>query len=203
MNPDQKASANLAKAAIWSEDSLCYARERGQRKLVWLLEAVKADVEFEEFVSATLSRGYLRFARAGYRGASTHDNDRKTDDADDARRRKREEEKYRTRLASWKKFMDSERRELELRKGGELGRLLGDSQPGEPPAALDRLVEEDRRQAQDGLVALMSMGKVFYKRLGELSPEDMPARAAANRLRTTWLKERRDVWLPSVSGRHG
>ena len=56
---------------------------------------------------------------------------------------------------------------------------------------------------QDGLVALMSMGKIFYKRLSELSPNDMPARAAANRLRTTWLRERRDVWLPSISGRHG
>ena len=49
----------------------------------------------------------------------------------------------------------------------------------------------------------MSMGKIFYKRLSELSPNDMPARAAANRLRTTWLRERRDVWLPSISGRHG
>ena len=45
MNPDQKASADPAKAAIWSGDSLGYARARGQRKLVWLLEAVKADVE--------------------------------------------------------------------------------------------------------------------------------------------------------------
>jgi hypothetical protein len=162
VNPDQKASADLAKAAIWSEDSLGYTRELGQRKLVWLLEAVKADVEFEESVRATLSRGHLRFARTGYRGAATHDNDRKTEDADDARRRKREVEKYRAGFASWKKFMDSKRRGLELRKGGELGKLLG-----------------------------------------ELSPEDMPARAAANRLRTTWLKERRHVWLPSISGRHG
>jgi hypothetical protein len=47
VNPDQKASAELAKATIWSEDSLGYARERGQRKLVWLLGEVKADVEFE------------------------------------------------------------------------------------------------------------------------------------------------------------
>jgi hypothetical protein len=49
----------------------------------------------------------------------------------------------------------------------------------------------------------MSMGKVFYKHLSELSPKDMPVRAAANRLRTRWLKERRDVWLLSISGRHG
>jgi hypothetical protein len=41
VNPDHKASADLAKVAIWSKDSLGYARERGQRKLVWLLKAVK------------------------------------------------------------------------------------------------------------------------------------------------------------------
>ncbi len=96
--------------------------------------------------------------------------------------------------------METERRELELRKGGKLGRLLGKVQPGEPPGALERLVEEDRRQAQDGLVALMSMGKVSYKHLDELSPKDMPARTAANRLRTTWLKERRDGWLGRGEG---
>ena len=114
---------------------------------MWLLEAVKADVEFEGSLRSLLSRGHPRLARAGYRGAATHDNDRKTDEAEDARRRKREEEKYRACLGSWKRFMDSERRELELRKGGKLGRLLGEPQPGEPPAALERLVGENRRQA--------------------------------------------------------
>jgi hypothetical protein len=203
VNPDQKASADLAKAEIWSEDSLVYARERDQRKLVWLLGEVKADIEFEGSLRSLPSRGRLRLARGGYRGAATHDNDRKTDEADDARRRTREEEKYRAHLASWKRFMDSERRELELRKDGELGRLLGEPQLGESPAALERLVGKDRRQAEDGLVALMSMGKVFYKHLSNLCPEDMPARAAASRLRTTWLKERRDAWLPSISGGHG
>ena len=126
-----------------------------------------------------------------------------TDAADDARRRKREEEKYRAHLAAWEQFMQAERLELELRKDGELGKLLGEPQHGEQPGALERLVEEDRRQAEDGLVALMRMGKVFYKQLSELCPEDMPARAAANRLRMTWLKERRDDWLPGNSGRHG
>jgi hypothetical protein len=99
--------------------------------------------------------------------------------------------------------MEAERRELELRKDGELGKRLGEPQHGEQPGALERLVEEDRRQAEDGLVALMRMGKVSYKQLSELCPEDMPARAAANRLRMTWLKERRDDWLPGNSGRHG
>jgi hypothetical protein len=50
-------------------------------------------------------------------------------------------------------------------------------------------------QAERGLVALMSGGNTVYKPLEDLQPEDMPARIAANRLRVTWLKERRDEWL--------
>jgi hypothetical protein len=91
---------------------------------------------------------------------------------------------------------------LEKRKAGQLANSLGEALPGEPSAALERLADEDRRQAEVGLVALMSMGKVSYKHLDELSPKDMPARIAANRLRMTWLKERRDGWLArSSSGR--
>jgi hypothetical protein len=41
----------------------------------------------------------------------------------------------------------------------------------------------------------MGGGKVSYKRLDGLTQEDGPARMAANRARTTWLKERRDEWL--------
>jgi hypothetical protein len=69
-----------------------------------------------------------------------------------------------------------------------------------PPAALERLAEEDRKQAEDRVVALMIRGKVYYKHLDELYPEDMPARTAANKVRTTWLKERRDVWLSREQG---
>ena len=115
-----------------------------------------------------------------------------------AQERKREQVEERQRAqeaASWKLFMQEELRELEKRKGGQLAELLGEALPGEPSAALERLAREDRRQAEEGLVALMSMGKMSYKHLDELSPKDMPARAAANRLRTTWLKERRDGWL--------
>ena len=46
----------------------------------------------------------------------------------------------------------------------------------------------------------MSGGKVPYKRVEELSEEDMPARIAANRLRESWLKGRRDGWLGSRDG---
>jgi hypothetical protein len=198
---DHKASEGLAKMAVWVEDSLRYARERGQPKLAWLLGAVKADVEFEGALRALLLPGeHLGPARDGYGEEPAHNNDRKTDTIDDVRKREREHEKVQARAAAWELFMETERRELRLRQGGQLGRLLGEPQPGEPPAALERLADEDRRQAQDGLVALMSMGKVSYKHLDELSPNDMPARTAANRLRTTWLKERRDGWLARGPG---
>ena len=91
--------------------------------------------------------------------------------------------------------MQAELRELELRKGGELARLLGKPLPGEPPTTLERLALEDQRQAEEGLVALIGKGKVSYKHINELCPEDMPARIAAIRTRTTWLKERQDGWL--------
>ena len=112
--------------------------------------------------------------------------------AKERRRARQEEERGRAQLAAWKAFMQAERRELELRKDGQLAVMLGEPLPGEPPAAVLRLASEDRRQAEEGLVALMSNGKVSYKHVEELSEEDMPARIAANRLRTTWLKERQE-----------
>lgn len=109
-----------------------------------------------------------------------------------------EERKQAEQTAKWERFMQTEVQELELRKAGQLARVLGEPQPGERPVALERLALEDQRQAQEGLVALMRLGKVTYKRLPELSIEDMPARIAANRLRETWLKERRDGWLGHI-----
>ena len=116
------------------------------------------------------------------------------------RSRARQEECSRAQLAAWKSFMQAELRGLEQRKDGQLARLLGQALPGEPPATLQRLASEDRRQAEEGLVALMRNGKVFYKHVERLSEEDMPARIAANRLRTTWLKERQDGWLDHGDG---
>jgi hypothetical protein len=110
------------------------------------------------------------------------------------RSRARQKERSRIQLAAWRSFMQAELRELELRKDGQLARLLGRPLPEEPPAALQRLASADQRQAEEGLVALMSGGKVFYKHVEELSEEDMPARAAASRLRETWLKERHEAW---------
>ena len=110
------------------------------------------------------------------------------------RSRVRREEQHRAKLATWKSFIQAERRELELRKDGQLAKLLGDPLPEEPPEALKRLASADQRQAEEGLVSLTSGGKVFYKPLEELSQEDMPARIAASKLRTKWLKDRHEVW---------
>lgn len=127
--------------------------------------------------------------------------------AEERRRARREERKQakqekrsQAQLTAWESFMQAERRELELRKDGQLSRLLGEPLPGEAPAALQRLASEDRRQAEEGLVALMSEGKVFYKHIEELSEEDMSARIAANRMRMTWLKERQDSRLSYEEG---
>jgi hypothetical protein len=137
--------------------------------------------------------------------AAPGENERAGDSADDVlareraerdrAREKREREHRAQEEAAWELFMREELREVELRKDGQLARLLGDPLPGEPAAALRRLCSEDQRQAEEGLVALMSKGKICYKRVDELCPEDRPARLAANRARMTWLKERRDGWL--------
>jgi hypothetical protein len=111
------------------------------------------------------------------------------------RKRLREEERGRVRKAEWEAFMRSEQRELQLRKRGQLAELLGEALAGESSEALRRLALEDQRQAEEGLVALTSNGKVYYKPVEELDEGDMAARIAAIRLRETWLKERRDRWL--------
>jgi hypothetical protein len=96
--------------------------------------------------------------------------------------------------------VEAEFRGLRLRQEGQLGRLLGEPLAGESAAALERLAGEDQRQALCGLVALMSNGRTAYKRVEELREGDVPARTAADRLCTTWLKERRDGWLARSPG---
>ena len=116
------------------------------------------------------------------------------------RRRLKEEERIRAQKAAWESFMRKERRDLELRKEGQLAELLGEALAGETPAALRRLAREDQRQAEEGLVALTSNGKTYYKLVEELTEEDMAARIAADRLREAWLKERGDRWLDYGGG---
>jgi hypothetical protein len=254
---DRKATEKLANLAVWSQESLEYAREHGQRKLIWLLEAVRVEVKLEA-VLLTLPLGEhlgsergissekrkarqrnqsvadmtvdLLARQAGDRAKRTGEpfeealksvleteagrqlgelrdgphRDEKTnlcqEDLVQQRAREQAEEKSRAQQAAWERFMHAELRELELRKGGQLARLLGEPLPGEPPAALEGLASADQRQAEEGLVALMSGGKVSYKHVAQLSEKDMPARIAANRARTTWLKERQDGWLGRGDG---
>jgi hypothetical protein len=160
--------------------------------------ALKAVLETE----AGRQLGELRDGPFRDEGAQQWQEDLPQKRAEERRRARQEErsravqeKRRRAQLAAWKEFMQAERRELELRKDGQLGRLLGEPLPGEPQAALRRLTSEDQRQAEEGLVALMSNGKMSYKHVEELSEEDMSARSAASRLRTTWLKERLDGWL--------
>ncbi len=123
------------------------------------------------------------------------------DRVEERKQAQRQERDRAQREADWKRFMQTELEELELRKDGQLGRSLGEPLPGESAAALQRLSSEDRRQAEQGMVAVMKNGSVSYKHVGELAEGDMPARVAANRLRTTWLKERRDGWIASKDRR--
>ena len=160
---------------------------------------------FEEALRAVLETRAGRQLREIRDGPQRHERaqdwqeDLVRERAQERKRKQAEERKQIQQAAEWMEFMQAERRELELRKGGQLARLLDEPLPGEPPAVLERLASEDQRQAEEGLVALMSMGKVSYKHVEELSAKDMPARVAANRLRTTWLKERRDRWLGQSS----
>ena len=132
-------------------------------------------------------RSRVRLATAWVAACEQEDLARKREQAANAKRV--------ARAAAWEQFMREERRELGLRADGQLLVLLGEPAAGGLPAALRRLALEDRKQAAAGLIALMSGGKVSYKHIDDLRPEDVPARNAANRLRTTWLKERGDGWL--------
>lgn len=121
---------------------------------------------------------------------------------DKERRRSRREERNRVlEDTAWTLFIQAEMRELELRKDGQLASLLGDPLTGKMPMTLERLASQDQRQAEEGLVALMSGGVVSYKHLDDLTQKDRPTRIAANRLRTAWLKEKRERWLCHVDER--
>jgi hypothetical protein len=253
---ERRADEDLARTAIWWEDSLRYACEHRQWKVLQLLGVIGAEIELEGVLLALPAGAHLGSegvrVPAKYKGL--RENLRVADMADEVlarqarlrvertgepfegaleavlgteagrqlrelrdgpyrdqsveqwqedmarkraqmRARERSEKEKRAQQAdAWKRFVRTERRELELRKEGQLARVLAEPLPGEPSEALRRLASEDQRQAEEGLVALMRGGKASYKRLDELSPDDMPARIAANRARTGWLKERRDAW---------
>src|SRR5918995_7379098 len=96
-------------------------------------------------------------------------------------------------------FMVAEREELVGRANGRLGYALRTTLPGEPREELDRLIEEDRRQAQAGLVSLVAEDcAISHKHVDELTPEDMPARRRAETARLDWLLERTDRRLEAL-----
>jgi hypothetical protein len=56
---------------------------------------------------------------------------------------------------------------------------------------LDRLIEEDRGQAREGMVRLLGEdGEVSHKHVDELSPEDVPARRRAETAMMDFLMRR-------------
>jgi hypothetical protein len=87
--------------------------------------------------------------------------------------------------------MDMERRQLRERREGKLRRALGWPLPRESVEQLDRIGAQDRRRAEQGLVAVMGQGgTISYEYLDNLGRLDMNARTAAERVVVDWLKER-------------
>lgn len=100
-------------------------------------------------------------------------------------------EQQRKHDVSWERYRAAERRELEARKEGQLGTMLGVALPGESQEQLDLLASGDRSMAEEERVALRSPdGGVCYKHIEDLVPEDRLARAEANRVRIEWIRER-------------
>jgi hypothetical protein len=100
------------------------------------------------------------------------------------------EESHKTHQELWEKYMEVERWELAQRKSGQLGRALGRALPGESQTELERVAEEDRRKADEGLVELRSGDEVWYKHIDELTRDDRPARIESENARAAWIRER-------------
>ena len=105
--------------------------------------------------------------------------------------------------------MAAERKALEKRKAGILARAIGEDLPGESREELDRMAEEDRRLAQEGLVPLMNgEGEIRHKHVDELKSADVTDRIRAENAILDWLVSRTEnrleqsgLWLPSTRDR--
>jgi hypothetical protein len=105
---------------------------------------------------------------------------------------------------AWERYMEAERRELQLRREGHLAKILGPALPDESPEELKRLADEDRLRAQEGLVDLMDeSGQKTYKHIDELAPEDRTGRIRAEGARVEWVVERQARRLPPPPGSPG
>jgi hypothetical protein len=98
---------------------------------------------------------------------------------------------------AWERYLEAEKRELEMRREGHLARILDGPLPGESPQELERLAEEDRLRAQEGLVELKSeSGEIIYKPFDSLTPQDRSARIRAEGERVAWIIKRLRKRLP-------
>jgi hypothetical protein len=104
---------------------------------------------------------------------------------------------------AWRLYMEAERRELQMRTEGHLAKLLGRALPGETPEELERIAEEDRLRAEEGLVELMDESReITYKHIDDLAPRDRRARVRAEGARIEWIAERQSR-RPPLSPRPG
>lgn len=92
--------------------------------------------------------------------------------------------------AARERFYESERSLLERRREGSLAGELGGPAPGESEEELWWLVMEDQDLAEEGLVELRRGGKVWHKRVEDLTLEDRQGRIEAENARAAWLTER-------------
>jgi hypothetical protein len=100
------------------------------------------------------------------------------------------EESHKTHQELWEQYMEVERRELEQRRSGQLGRALGRALPGESQDELERIAEEDQRKAERGLVELRSGDEVWYKHIDEITRDDRQARIESENARAAWIQDR-------------
>jgi hypothetical protein len=100
------------------------------------------------------------------------------------------EDSHKTHQELWEQYMEVERRELEQRRTGQLGRALGLALPGELQEELLRIAEEDQRKAERRLVELRSGDEVWYKHIDKLTRDDRPARIESENARAAWIQER-------------
>ena len=101
-----------------------------------------------------------------------------------------DEESRKTHQELWEQYMEVERRELEQRRNGQLGRALGRALPGESQEELNRIAEEDQRRAERGLVELRSGDEIWFKHIDKITRDDRPARIESENARATWIQNR-------------
>ena len=92
---------------------------------------------------------------------------------------------------AWERYLEAEKRELVMRREGHLAKILDGPLPDESPQELERLAQEDRLKAQEGLVELKSQnGEIIYKPFDDLTLQDGSARIRAEGERVAWIVKR-------------